>query len=41
MLKMPERKLNLSDLDNDKLTWKDFKLIGYKSYPTIKMKMAV
>ena len=41
MLKMPERKLNLSDLNNDKLTWKDFKLIGYKSYPTIKMKMAV
>lgn len=41
MLKMPERRLTLEDLNNDKLTWKDFKLIGYKSYPTIKMKMAV
>ena len=41
MLKMPEQQLTLQDLNDTKLSIKDFKLVGYKSYPTIKMKMAV
>ena len=41
MLKMPEQQLTLQDINETKLSIKDFKLVGYKSYPTIKMKMAV